>query len=384
MTSTFRRRACIASVWIALALTASGQDSLVQEHVTGLRAPMKLVVHDSGAIFVAEAGAGPNTGRVSVIDRDRRRFSIIDGLPSGLYNRESSGPSGVLLIGRRLFITIGSGDATVPGPAPGSELPNPAPTSPLFSSILVLEFIGEATELPLGFWLPPDSHGRVAKGEGVYLHNLDGQAARLSRLVDFPDYVAEPRPDVPNNVRLSNPYGLVGSETRLDVNDASRNLVFSVDVTTAEARVLARFPPVPNGAPTGPPMIDPVPASIRGFGDLLLVSYLTGFPFAPGNASVQLVNRHTGVAQPLIGGLQTAIDVLPVSRGRGLFYVLEYSREFTAGGPGRVIRIDALDRAPLVLADTLDAPTSLALDPVTGDLLVSEQRRGRIVRVQVP
>jgi hypothetical protein len=373
-----------ALVWGACAPTASGQ-GLVHEYLSGLRGPMKLVAMDDGNILVAEAGTGANTGRISIIDRDRRRFTIVDGLPSARFNGDPTGPSGVLLVGRRLFITIGGGDVSLPGPVQGSEIPNPSPTSPLFSSILLVEFSDAATGLPLGFWLPPESHQRLAAGEGVYLTNVDGQTARISRFVDFPDYIAEPRPDVPNNIRPSNPFGLVGHAFRLDVNDASRNLVFSVDVATAQPRVLLHFPPVPNAAtPMGPPVVDAVPATIRGYGDWLLVSYLTGFPFAAGNASVQLVDRHDGTARPLITGLQTAIDLLPITRGAGLFYVLEFSRQVTAGAPGRLLRIDALDRAPLVLADTLDAPTSLAIDPVTRDVLVTEQRRNRIIRVQVP
>jgi hypothetical protein len=376
-------------VWTALvagacAPTASGQ-GLVHEYLAGLRGPMKLVAMDDGNILVAEAGAGANTGRISIIDRDRRRFTIVDGLPSARFNGGPTGPSGVLLVGRRLFITIGGGDVSQPGPAQGSEIPNPTPTSPLFSSILLLEFDDKATRLPLGFWLPPESHQRLGAGEGVYLTNVDGETARISRFVDFPDYVPEPRPDVPNNVRSSNPFGLVGHEFRLDVNDASRNLIFSVDTARPEPRVLVTFPPVPNrAAPMGPPLVDAVPSTIRGYGDWLLVSYLTGFPFAAGNASLQLVDRHRGVSTPLMTGLQTAIDVLPIARGTGLFYVLEHSQQLTAGGPGRLLRIDALDRTPLVLADALDAPTSLAFDPVTRDVLITELHRNRIVRVQVP
>jgi hypothetical protein len=87
--------------------------------------------------------------------------------------------------------------------------------------------------------------------------------------------------------------------------------------------------------------IRPRISTIRGYGDSLLVSYLTGFPFAVGNASLQLVDRHRGVATPLITGLQTAIDVLPITRGTGLFYVLEQSQQLKAGAPGCLLRIDA-------------------------------------------
>jgi hypothetical protein len=146
-----------ALVWGACAPSASGQ-GLVHEYMSGLRGPMKLVTLDDGNVLVAEAGAGANTGRISIIDRDRRRFTIVDGLPSARFNGDPTGPSGVLLVGRRLFITIGGGDVSQPGPAQGSEIPNPSPASPLFSSILLLELDEKATRLPLGFWLPPESH----------------------------------------------------------------------------------------------------------------------------------------------------------------------------------------------------------------------------------
>jgi len=46
-----------------------------------------------------------------------------------------------------------------------------------------------------------------------------------------------------------------------------------------------------------------VPDSIHFFGKDLLVTYLTGFPFGPGAARVQLVDSTTGANQPFITGL---------------------------------------------------------------------------------
>lgn len=134
----------------------------------------------------------------------------------------------------------------------------------------------------------------------------------------------------------------------------------------------------------GPPMVESVPASIRAFRDALLVSYLTGFPFGPGAARVVSINRHTGAVTPLVMGLQTAIDVLPVTRGRGVFYVLEYSTNFLAGAPGRLLLVEDPGRPALVLAEGLQAPTNMAVDVRTGDVFVSEIKSGRIMRVLVP
>lgn len=101
----------------------------------------KLLALPGGELLVAEAGAGANTGRISHIDRDARRFTVIDGLPSALFlGRDASGPSGLVLGERRLYVTIGGGDTTIAGNGANSEIPNPAVSSPLFSWVLLLEF----------------------------------------------------------------------------------------------------------------------------------------------------------------------------------------------------------------------------------------------------
>jgi hypothetical protein len=383
-----RRRATLLPLALLPVLTlpasqpAAGQDPIVHEHVTGLRAPTRTLPLDNGLVLVAEAGQGPNTGRVSLIDRDRRRVTIVDQLPSGLHNAEPSGPSALHLVGNRLYILIGNGDTAVRGPVQGSEVANPNASSPLFSSLLLLEMDEEGGRFPTDLSLPADWHARVAAGETVHLQNPSGHA-RLSRVADFED-VAEPRPDVPNNLRISNPFNLSGNGSRVDVADASRNLLWRVSLSDGATSIVTRFDGVPNPTPAGPRIMDAVPASVRGFRDDLLVSYLTGAPFVPGAASVQIVDRQTGTSRPLIRGLQTAIDVMPVTRGRGLFYVLEFSSNMMTRAPGRVLRFDAPDAAPLVMAAGLPSPTSMAIDPATGDLLVTDLRGGRLLLVQLP
>jgi hypothetical protein len=249
--------------------------------------------------------------------------------------------------------------------------------------VLLVELLPGQTTLPLGFTMPASAHALLAADRAVYLENADHESIRVSRLVDFPDTVPEPRPDVPANVRPSNPYGIVGTQARLHVNDASRNLIWDIDTQARTASLLVSFAPVANPlAPVGPPMVDAVPASIRGYGDSLLVSYLTGFPFGPGAASVQLVDRHAGTNRTLIGGLQTAVDTWPSAGGE--IYVLEYSRSFTTGGPGRLLRFDTPSSPPIVIADTLSSPAALARDPRSGDMWVAEIFAGRIVRVLTP
>jgi len=381
------RVSAIAALVVATATTA-GARQVVQEHVTGLRAPAKLLALPGGELLVAEAGGSGNTGRISFIDRDARRFTVIDGLPSALFlGRDASGPSGLVLGDRRLYVTIGGGDTTIAGAGVNSEIPNPAVSSPLFSSVLLLEFPDAAAAFSTGFALQRAQHDDLAADRAVYLRNADGEALRVSRLLDVPSYTAEPRPDEPRHVRTSNLYGAVGGDSGLAIADASNNAVWVVPLAPGGPLVrLATIGAVPNPLfPTlGPPMVEGVPASIRVAGDDLVVSLLTGFPFGPGAASVLRVSRTTGAVTPVLSGLQTAVDVLPLAGTPDQYYVVEYSSSFLTGGPGRILRIDAGRGTRLVMAEGLRTPTHLAPDTRTGDLFVTDNAGGRILRVLVP
>ena len=380
----------LTSIGFALALALGAVPAaaqVVQPFASGLRAPVKLFALPHGELLVSEAGSGPNTGRVSFVDRDGRRSTIIDGLPSGFAGptgTEPGGPSGLLQTGRRLFVVIGAGDAVIEN---AGTIPNPSPSSPLFSSVLLLEFPDGAGEFGFDFALPASAHAAIAAGQGIYLRNASGESVRVSRLADFPDYVAEPTAAEPRNVRHSNPFGIVGSNAGIAVVDAASNRLWTVAITPTLGTpvALANFAPVPNTVPgLGPPVSDAVPTSVREVGNDYLVSLLTGFPFGPGAASVSRVNRFTGATERVLSGLQTAIDVLPIPGTSDQFYVLEYSRAFLANGPGRLLRVDGTRGTSLVLADPLQNATSMALDTRTGDLFVIERRANRIVKVLVP
>jgi hypothetical protein len=376
-----------AVVLVVTCSAAPAVAQVVQPFVGDLRRPIKLFALPQGQLLVAEAGDGTNNGRVSFVERDGRRQTVIDGLPSGLGgpgNAEPSGPSALLQIGRRLFIAIGGGDVAIESTV---AIPNPNPASPLFSSVLLLEFPDSVGEFGFDFVLPPSAHAPIAAGQGIYLRNARGESVRVSRLADFPDYVAEPTAAEPRNVRISNPFGIVGSNAGIAVVDAASNRVWTVAVTpTLGVPVaLANFAPVPNTVSgVGGPVADAVPAGIRETENEYLVSLLTGFPFGPGAASVWRVDRFTGATERILSGLQTAVDVLPVAGTTDQFYVLEYSRDFLANGPGRLLLVDRTRGSSLVLADNLQNSTSLAVDTQTGDLFATELRANRIVRILVP
>lgn len=384
-----RRRAFVSSLIVTALLSwavpASAQ--IVQPFATGLLSPVKLLAIPGGGLLVSESSFSPNTGRVSLLDRDGRRFTVIEGLPSGrhLLGADNGGPSGLLLTSRRLYIVIGAGDTVIPGAVPGSEILNPNVSSPLFSSVLLLEF--PDGNLPFDLTLPSGfTHARIAAGEGIYLRSAAGQYVRVSRLVDFPNSIPEPQPAEPRHVRISNSFGIVGDDRLISVVDASRNLIWSVPIVRdAPVGVLAQFPSVANTNPAlGPPVIDSVPASIREAGGDFIVSFLTGFPFGAGAASIWRVNRASGAVVRLAGGLQTAVDVLPLSDDASQCYVIEYSSNFLAGAPGRLVQVDTQRGTILPLATGLITPTSMAKDLRSGELYVTERTGGRVLRVLVP
>ena len=231
----------LVATFLLAAQPATAQ--VVQEFATGLLAPIKLLAIPGGGMLVAEAGTAPNTGRVSLVDRDARRFTVIDGLPSGfhLLGPDAGGPSGLLLTSTRLYVVIGAGDTAIPGAAPATEILNPNPTSPLFSSVLLFEFA--EGPLPMGFTLPSgNTHARIAAGEGVYIRNERGAFMRVSMLADIPNSIPEPRPTEPRHVRISNPFGIVGDDNLVSVVDASRNVIWNIpNVPASQISILGKI-----------------------------------------------------------------------------------------------------------------------------------------------
>ena len=126
-----KRKLCLVAIVAVTSMLAnikvSVQTATTSVFASGLRAPTKAIFSPDGNLLVAEAGNGPNTGRISIIDGSGNRRTLIDGLPSGFAppNNEPSGPSGLALRGRNLYIVIGAGDGTLSGPVPATEIPNP-------------------------------------------------------------------------------------------------------------------------------------------------------------------------------------------------------------------------------------------------------------------
>jgi hypothetical protein len=348
--------------------------------------PGKLLALPRGPLLVAEGGNGPNTGRVSMIDRDGRRTTLIEGLPAGLAapNNEPSGVNGLAFKNRTLFIAIGSGDAVINGPAPGSELPNPNRSSPILSSVLALELDRPADILIGGFLLQRSDHAVLASGQTVTLKSPSGEIAALRLVIDVPDHTPAPRPDVPNNVVVSNPFGLEPADScSLWLVDASLNALWKVDWCENTYAAAMTFPPYRNPTPVGLPFIDAVPTSVRTHEGALLVTFLTGFPFPAGLAEVKLIRPESGDSEVVFRGHRMLLDVVYTDRGSDGFFLIEFSADPNAMLPGRLVFYDSMNAEPVVLSSSLVGPTSMALSPYGDELFISEIITGRIVAVSI-
>ena len=370
-----------------VSFNASAQTATSSVFATGLRAPIKIITSPKGNLLVAEAGSGPNTGRISILDLSGNRRTLLDGLPSGFAPPDGapSGPSGLAFRGRTLFVVIGSGDTVITGSGQGSEIPNPNISSPLFSSVLSLRLSPQAEETTQGFTMTVAHQAALLNQGFLILTDAAGNQLTIEVVTNFPNFTPNFRPDVPNNVRPANPFGIVIRGNTLYVVDAAQNIIYEVDSETGGTQTLTTFAPRQNPLPFGPRVIDPVPNSIRLIGKSLLVSFLTGFPFPPGVADVRKVRLVNQAEEPFISGLTSAIDVLPSTNanGQGVFFTLEFSTAMTTPGtPGRLTRFDATGANPVVLLSNLVTPTSMA--EVGGNLFVTEIFAGRVTRVPAP
>jgi len=357
-----------------------------------LQTPTKVILLPDGQVMLAEAGSGKNDGRVSIFNNSGQRHTIIDGLPSGVEPvdaRAFSGPNSIALRNRTMYISIGIGDVlsgVSVQPGTGRSI-NPTPSSPVFSSILQIDF-----ESDINFDLGPFSLTRSGQdqlatpGSTLMLTNAEGERAFIKLLVDFrPDAV--PDSNLPTGVgyRGPDPFDLVLDSSRpnvLYVTDGGLNKVVQIDTTNGHAPDLVKFNKLrkPPGV-IGPPLIDPLPTGARQHGDWLYVAFLTGFPYPPGAAEIHRINLNTGTDEILIKGLTSCVDVEPVSDNT--LFVLELSTNLIAQRPtGRLLRFELsmLDNGTVV-ADNLNMPNSMARNPATGELFIVEIGAGRIIRL---
>lgn len=380
----------IFAIWTIL---LSAAENFAQPATTvltgGLNSPNKIITAGQTSLLVSENGTMmPNNGRISLINRTSgARQTLIDGLPAGINTAEGqpapSGPSGLKLKGLTLYLTIGQGDSVVPG-GRGGLAANPGPATPLNNSVLELILPADYEQLASGFSLSFADQTTLAGGGQVNLLNAQGKTLSMRLVANLPDWKNEYRPGIPQyNVRAANIFGIEAVGENLYVVDASFNQLYKVNAATGEYQTFTVFASKPNPLPFGPPFAEAVPDSIRLYGNRLLVTYLTGFPFATGLAEVRSVDLEDGSQETFVDGLTTAIDVLPVpiAGNYDVFYILEFSANFLGqpAAPGRLKLYQA--NQTVTLLDNIVSPTSMARDNDTGDLFITQIFPGLVRKV---
>ncbi len=339
---------------------------------SGLQAPQKLALTARG-FLVSETSTQPNSGRISYLNRAGTRRSLLEALPSGTeVAGGGSGPAALALGSpRTLYFTIGGGDSERRN-AQGAGVPNPEGiSSPIYSSVLEASFNMDIDNLGGTFRMTEAAQRTLSEGWPVELSDGIGGVVTLSVLADMPDSVREGI-----GYRFSNPWGLALSNDGriLWMTDGSMNALYRIELPSGRIRRVFSFPAQRNPAPIGPPMVDAVPTSVRVYGEELLVSVLSGFPFNRGQAQVYVVQPGARTANQFIGDLSSAVDIAWRERPgqRTQFWAIEFSTNqlATPPGPGRLLRYDTAD--PVVVNDQLRAPVSMAIDEAAGRLYVLE------------
>jgi hypothetical protein len=369
----------------ALGIFAAARTPVFAEQrviATGLLNPAKIVLGPAGTLLVTEFDAKPSSGRISIIGPGGARRTLIDGLPSGVSPEDPDGPTGLYLDeNNTLYVAIGEGDQLQPGTAMGTSVPNQAgPASPLLATILQINFSASVDKIAAGFTLKTTDHPAIADGNSATLDNGAGDKATIGMLSEF-----RYRPDPVAIYRNSHPYGLTklpGDTGHLYLTDAGLNALVQVDLPSGRSRKLTAFPNQPNHGPIGGPVAEAVPDSVRPFGGQLLVTLLTGFPFATGNSKIMLVDPASGGASVFLDNLTSTIDVAYRARFLGglELYVLQFSADLLNNGPGRL----SLFRggASTVLADNLPGPSSMILDSTSSSLYVTT-KAGTVMQIDL-
>jgi hypothetical protein len=389
--------AFLLSQLVSVLLLASG-DARAQctEVASGLNSPLGITQSNQGNLIVSETGSGAlHSGRISILDPSGTHRTLLAGLPSAINDvLEPSGPAGVFIRGRTLYVAIGIGNSIVAG-GPGVAFENPNPSSPIFSSILALHFSANVEKNTTGFTLSFANQVALANGEKVTLSNGGGDKLTVELIANFPNFTPNPPPA--GNVRGSNPFDLVVVGDQIYVTDGGQNSVWQVDLATGAFSTLVTFPPVTNTlfGTIGGPTSEAVPTGIAYSDGQLLVTLFTGFPFAPGASRVQQVDPSTGDITPFIIGRKTAIDVLQLREGSDTDHlVLQLASPFGPffPPPGLLLRFETPAGPPTTVASCLTRPTSMALDEKTGTLYITElgpgppaiPGAGRVLSVPLP
>jgi hypothetical protein len=325
----------------------------------GLEGPRGMMFGPDGLLYIAEAGLGGTqavpkgcenvpapvgpyhgglTARISRIESNGERTTVVAGLPSGvssLPTGDTDGASDIAFIDGQLYALTSGGGCSHGNP----NFPN---------AVLRINIKRHSFELVADL-------SRFFQEHPVAHPNL----------TDFePDGV---------------PYSLKAFHGDLIVIEPNHGRLLRINLTEG------REPRIEQLSDLSAPLGHIVPTSVASLDDRFFVGNLGLFPVVVGSSKLYQVT-HNGFVIDYWGGFTTIIDVQKDSQGR--LYVMEFSSAagFPNVGQGRIIRI-ANGTAEEIVGG-LNVPTAMALDRhddiYVSDLGAAPGTAGRILRFANP
>lgn len=319
---------------------------------SGLINPRGFAWGPDGALYVAESGTAPEgytppmgppnpeaeavinmNGRISRIDRNGTRTTIVDGIPVFVGPvGDTIGAAGVAFIGDRLYAIISA------GPKHGHP------------------------DFPSGVY-------RVGLTDGSLTMVADTDAFELANPPDF----------IPVDDEISNPYDIVALGGKLYISDGNRSVIFAVDPSAPEGSRISELVDMS----VGHPVLTGIAAGPDG---ALYVTNLTPAPFPSGGAEIWRVSV-TGQVTRVAGGLTAGVGIALSPSGE--IYVSEFAATLPEPPffmpPGRVVRVGSAGVEPV--AGPLLFPTILRWGPdglYTTSASVAGEGTGSIMRIALP